>query len=910
MVEHRGADLQVIACAGSGKTESVSRRIAELLVEDARPESIIAFTFTDRAAAELKERIMLRTVDRLGEESLGPVSRMFIGTIHSYCFHLLQDHVPEYGNYDVLDDHRHAGLLSREYRSLGLGKLGRRHWAPIRDFVRTVDVIGNELISPTDLDGTPLGECYRAYRQMLDRYHFLTFPLIISHAVEALEDPVIFERVHGSLRYVVVDEYQDINPAQERLIELLAQVPVELCVVGDDDQSIYQWRGSDVRNILTFTERRLAAVSRSLSTNRRSRPGIIAAANAFARTIPDRLPKKMEPKREAAAPELVPWQAETDVTEAERVAETIEELHDGGHRYRDIGVLFRSVRTSAPPLIEALRARDIPYTCGGRTGLFQHPEIALFGETFAWLVEGDWRDERYGKTRKADLDRIVQGLQAHFRLESSAAGLRRYLEDWKAFLLRGIRPINLIGDFYRLLSHLGADKINVDTAEGSARFGAYARFSKLLADYEHVNRRGKYVGEPDGKRAYRRGRDRGRWYLLGLANYLLHYAKDAYEDFEGEATAELDAVDIVTIHQAKGLEWPVVFLPALVSSRFPTRLAGRRQRWLLPETTFPREKQIRYEGGDAEERRLFYVALTRARECVYLSCFERKKNRFTPSPYLKEVAGGALSRDKPLPLSLLPPTPTGPERPALVTSFSEIASFEECGYRFRLASILGWQQELAVELGYGKAIHHVLRQVAERARATGTIPDPETLEQLVENELYLPFADIPALERMHAAALRLVRRYVEHYEGDLRRVWAVERPFELHVPEGSISGRADIILDEEDGRSGSLAIVDYKVAAETVRKGRYRRQLAVYTAAGRSEGLNVTAAYLHELATGSRTSIDVSDARIRAAAGAMAETVASIRTGEFQPHPAIDRCRQCDFRPICKHRARSSVPAA
>jgi hypothetical protein len=119
---------------------------------------------------------------------------MFVGTIHSYCFRILQDHVPRYGSYDVLDDHRHAGLLSREYRNLGLSRLGPRHWAPIRDFIRTVDVIGNELIDPAELDGTPLGECYQAYREMLDRYHFLTFGLIISCTVEALEDPAIFDR--------------------------------------------------------------------------------------------------------------------------------------------------------------------------------------------------------------------------------------------------------------------------------------------------------------------------------------------------------------------------------------------------------------------------------------------------------------------------------------------------------------------------------------------------------------------------------------------------------------------------------------------------------------------------------------------------------------------------------------------
>ena len=201
VVDCRGSHLQVIACAGSGKTESISRRVASLIAEGADPASIVAFTFTERAAAELKERIVRRVEERMGSDFLDRLGPMFVGTIHSYCFRILQDHVPRYGNYDVLDDHRHAGLLSREYRQLRLSKLGNRHWLPIRDFIRTADVIGNELIDPWRLTGTPLGECYCAYREMLDRYHFLTFSLIISCALEALdEDPAIYDRVHGPLR--------------------------------------------------------------------------------------------------------------------------------------------------------------------------------------------------------------------------------------------------------------------------------------------------------------------------------------------------------------------------------------------------------------------------------------------------------------------------------------------------------------------------------------------------------------------------------------------------------------------------------------------------------------------------------------------------------------------------------------
>jgi DNA helicase-2/ATP-dependent DNA helicase PcrA len=900
VIDHRGSPLQVVACAGSGKTESISRRIAALIAEGTEPSAIVAFTFTERAASELKDRIVHRVEERMGRPFLDRLGPMFVGTIHAYCFRILQDHVPRFGNHDVLDEHRHAGLLSREYRRLNLSSLGARHWGPIQQFLRTADVIANELIDPSSLTGTPVGACYRAYLETLDRYHFLTYGQIIAQAVRAFDDPIVFGRVHGPLRHLVVDEYQDINPAQESLIRKLAAPPVELCVVGDDDQSIYQWRGSDVANILTFARRHRGTATASLEDNRRSRPEIIRAANAFAKTIPDRLPKRMRAKRDPGRNELVAWSAETENDEADRVAETIYRLHRIGYRWRDIAVLYRSVRTSAPPLIDALRARDIPFSCVGRTGLFMQPEIALFGEAFCWLADGEWKDSRYEQSRKADPDLVAYGLHGSFGTRS-AKQIRKYLDDWKAYHLRANKTVNLIGDLYKLLAFLDAQRIDIDTAEGSARFGAFARFSELLADFEHVNRRGRYVIEDGGERVFRGGQDRGVHYFRGLANYLLHYARDAYEDFEGEPAADFDAVDVLTIHQSKGLEWPVVFMPALVDSRFPSRRAGRPQEWLLPESVFPPATRRRYEGGDAEERRLFYVALTRARDVVYLSTFERRTNRFRPSPYLIEVAGDKRPRLKRLPLPDSPGETKEDKPPALEVSYSDLALYDDCGHRYRLGSLFGFQQELAQELGYGKAIHHVLRQIAELARANGTVPELEEVRSLVDAEFYVPFANRPAFERMYQATHRLVRTYIEKHSSDLRRIWAIERPFELHVEAGIVKGRADVILDEERGRIGSLALVDYKVAHDEERDERYRRQLAIYAAAGRGEGLSVEAAYLHELRDGSRHGVDIGDTASREAVCAVEAAVGNIRGGNYPARPEQSKCCACDYERICPH---------
>lgn len=544
----------------------------------------------------------------------------------------------------------------------------------------------------------------------------------------------------------------------------------------------------------------------------------------------------------------------------------------------------------------------MPFHYAGRTGLFLHPDVAILGELFAWFADGEWRDERFGEARAASLEQVVQGLSHQFGAGSELPDLRRYLEDWRRWQLRGTRPVSLVGDYYRLLAYLGSTRIDPGSADAAARIGAWARFSQVLADFEHVHRRGRYVGEGEA-RAFRAGRDRGKPYYQQLHNYLLHYARDAYEDFDGEESVELDAVEILTVHQAKGLEWPVVFLPALVEGRFPSRRSGHSQQWLLPEAIFPADARARHEGSEVEERRLFYVALTRARECVYLSCFERRTNRFRPSPYLQEIAGSALPRVEQLPLPEASKQASGREPDPVDVSFSDLAAFEECGYHYRLGQVFGFQQELAVELGYGRAIHHVLRQVAEAVRAEDALPSLLELESMILREFFLPFADAPAFQRMIQAARRLVRRYVDDSGADLMRLWAVERPFELAVLGGRVNGSADLILDREGGRPDALAVVDYKLANDPIRDDRYRRQLAIYTAAGRGEGLHIDAAWLHDLKDGGRHAVDVSASAVRTAVDAAAASVAAIRAAEFAARPLASRCGRCDFRPLCRHAA-------
>jgi DNA helicase-2/ATP-dependent DNA helicase PcrA len=254
-VAHRGGHMQIIAAAGAGKTEVVSQRVSSLLEAGVPPNGIVAFTFTERAARSLKSRIEERVQQRLGKDLLDGLNGMFVGTIHSYCFQVLQQHVPRYETYDVLDDHRLTAFLTREAYDIGLvPKIHDKLFKAIEIFGVNLDAVENELLRPEQLED-PFREVYERYLVTLEQNRFLTYGQQVAKAVEALNRPEVFAAVHGPLRHLIVDEYQDVNPAQEALIRLLGTKPVHVCVVGDDDQSIYQWRGADVGNIVGFAGR-------------------------------------------------------------------------------------------------------------------------------------------------------------------------------------------------------------------------------------------------------------------------------------------------------------------------------------------------------------------------------------------------------------------------------------------------------------------------------------------------------------------------------------------------------------------------------------------------------------------------------------------------------------------------------
>ena len=894
-VNHRGGHIQIIAAAGSGKTEVVSQRVAALLADGEPPESIIAFTFTEKAAAELKERIRERVTARMGVEATDQLGRLFVGTIHAYCFRMLQTYVPRYETYTPLDANQLTNFLYRQSRIIGITNLTPTDgtFKNIETFQRGIDVIENELI---DVDNLPVGDFKNAvesYYAALDRHQFMSFGTQIVRAVEALADPDVHTAVTSPLRHLVVDEYQDVNPAQERLVELLVKPhgTADVVVVGDDDQAIYQWRGSSVENIVTFANRYPAVAQFSLLTNRRSRPGIVEVANIFARTIPGRIEKQMLPFRDANGPSVaIVRDPGSEADAADEIARQILEFHSKGLPYRDIAILVRG-RAAYPALIRAFSRAGVPVQAGGRSGLFAQLEPEIFGATYAWISDVDWGTAKYGPRQKVTLDRLIDDFCAAFNLPNTMRPkLTTHLEGWKAKALASDFNESLVRDFYSLMELLGVNQWDLSDELTRNRLGTIARFTTVLADYEGISWRARKDQDNPGEQVG--GRSGGAWFYKNLAILLTNYAVGNYDDFAGEEGHLDDAVALGTVHGSKGLEWPVVFLPSLVKKRFPSSMNGRSL--TFPPELLGRFDRQRYEGTDADERRLLYVAMTRARDAVLLSSYSLQDNGHNrgASPYFDEVVDAYNGSGTPTSVA----SKGSPSEADLQITYSELAAFGSCPRSYLLKNELGFMPAIQQELGYGNAVHHTMRVLAERTRATGSAPTAQQVDQLLNSEFFLPYANKASHREMRDKARKLVMRYVNEHSSDLLRTWATERPFELYLDGTVISGRADVIYDNHDGQVGRLAIVDYKTSTG----GQIDPlQLQIYTEAGRREGLDVAGAFIQDLGAEKRHDVPIDTQSISDAERQIIATVDTLRRREFEPRPERQKCKMCDVRQVC-----------
>jgi DNA helicase II / ATP-dependent DNA helicase PcrA len=632
-VTRTAGPLLVLAGAGSGKTRVITHRIVYLLGMGIPPEAIAALTFTNKAAAEMRERVGHLLGDR------ARAARLTMGTFHSLGLEILRAEHKALGlprGFVIYDGADQLGCIRELLRHVDVG--GRRFDA--KAILARISLAKNGFVAPGELrcaEGDEYdeiaAELYPRYQEALRAYAAVDFDDLLTETVRLLDaDERVRDRWRQKFRYVMVDEYQDTNRAQLLLVKHLVSDHGNLCVVGDDDQSIYSWRGADPRNILAFESMFPGAHVVKLEQNYRSTPTILAAANAVIANNAERHDKRLWSERAAGEPVQVAVALDA-VEEARFVAREIERLHgDGVRPWRHFAVLYRSnVQTKV--LEEELRALRVPYIMYGGQQFFERKEVK---DLLAYLrLALNPRDE-------IALRRIInypaRGIGATTVERLASWAQQRAKPMWSALTGAGeleLRPAarDAIASLVAIVGRLS------DALEGG---GVVAAARQLIDDVGLVD--DIRAASPSVTAAQRRldnieslmrslerheQRKPGRGPLL---EYLRMLSLSGPDD-EGSADPG-DKVVLTTLHGAKGLEFPVVFLVGLEEEILP------HARTLMPHVTDVNDPD--HAADVSEERRLAYVGITRAQHTLYLtrSAFRRARGRSaprTPSRFLLEI---------------------------------------------------------------------------------------------------------------------------------------------------------------------------------------------------------------------------------------------------------------------------------
>ncbi len=894
-IEQIDGNLQIIACAGSGKTQVISERVAEIL-ERKRPEgigpaNIVAFTFTDRAAAALKDRISQRIRARLGD--IPGLADLYVGTIHGYCLDLLQRKVPEYFKYQVLTEVQTRLVIDRNSNKCGMGSLGLKRYVDSRRYMDAMNMLREGVVDWKVLAGDKVLTALEMYEALLANKHYLDYTAIMSKAVQLVEtNATLRSEIAGKVRFLIVDEYQDINPLQERLIRALHELGASVCVVGDDDQTLYQFRGTDLSNILDFRQRYPQVRSVTISENFRSSEGVVEVARQLITRNIRRLPKKMEAggTQPFTRGDILCQTFDDPEQEAKFIATQISNMiglpwkdtptsKPRGLSYSDFAVLFRSVKNNGGPVLEALKRAHIPAVIVGYNNLFDRPEISACVSLFAFMA---------GQAEEPALRASWQAAGVGFTEQSWSAGVSIMTDRRKWPVTERRTLYTLQRTFLDFLEALKLREEKIPSADGEVIFYNLGKFSQVISDYEQVH----FHSEPAEKHR-------------SFYQYLIYQAPDYYaEGAQDQALAKPDAVQVMNIHQAKGLEWPVVFIPALLKNRFPAAGVGGATVWnIVPKQAILNAAE--YKGGIEEERRILYVALTRSQR--YLCCswapIPGKNHRYEhPSAFIGELTRTerVLTR---IPHRNDPPRIAAQPRTAIVNlalSFSQFKYFQECPYQFKVRFLYGFNAPLEEALGFGKSQHDALAEIHQRSLA-GQIPEDADVPAIVERHLHVPFAYAALRQTLRDAAVRNVQRYLKENRPNLTRLQHAEQIIELDLGDGIIvNGRIDLIRNLD---TGQIAVVDFKSNERSQDEDVSRVQLHIYTLGYKAlTGRAADLVEVHELEKG-RVIVreEVNPELERQTLAGVRRAAGALRTNTLPRLPVWgDACKKCDFRGICR----------
>ncbi len=949
-VGHGEGPMLIVAGAGTGKTQVISRRIAWLIsTKKARPEQILALTFTDKAASEMTGR-----VDELVPYGFTGTT---VSTFHSFCDALVREHAVELGLTGQLRVEQPAEILVflREH----LFEMGLKRYLPLgapdthlKALVNVFDRARDEDVSPAgylawaerfaaeahDDDTRDRAEAelekaraYAAYQRLLLEHGRIDFGSQISLALRLLrERPHVRRLVQDRFRWLLVDEFQDTNHVQFELVKLLAGERANLTVVGDDDQSIYRFRGAKVENLLGFLEVYPTAKTVLLKRNYRSGQGILDVAHRAVKfNDPGRLEaqdarrfdKRLESQRDI--PGVVEHRVfATGGDEADEIAaEIAAAVAKGERRAGEFAVLART-HGHLDPFALALRAHGVPFQRRSARGLYERPEVQLCLNVLRTLA-----DPRDGSAAYGLLGDPLFGMPPTDVLELTATAQRT-----KRPLLKLARAARDSGAGLSDDAHLALARI-VELWDRLAELATRRPTSEVL--YAFVTESGLLgqLSQDESAESIERVQNLDK--LFGIVKrvgpllksdrvpeFIVHLDLliEAGDDPQAAvAEPDDDAVQMLTAHNAKGLEFPVVYAVNLVEARFPTTNRGSAMPFPPELTHGPTDPTVDHMR---EERRLFYVACTRAKERLVLAHasdyggkMTTKMSRFVaealdlpapPKRARKSANAESIHRHAPVAdEAATPPKPLAPGEP-LKLSHGEIDDFLTCPLKYRFAHVVQVPLGSDPRAMYGIAIHHAIRIYLQHRLKGLPIESKDVVAAFDAAWSSEGFFSLEHEERRQEEGRAALRAFVEREAAGGRVPLAVEMDFEFKVGLDRVTGRWDRIDETPDG----IVLVDYKTgdvsdpdkAVERAKKSLKEEQLGLYALAYReTRRVNPARAQLHFVGSGVVGEVAIEEEHYALALERVRVAAAGIRAGEFPPAPDQRKCGDCPYSRFCTH---------
>lgn len=878
-----GGHTMVFAGPGTGKTYCIEQELWRLLrQENVPPEQLLVTTFTNKAADELRLRVHSTLRKNNVKEADAILQRLAISTIHSFCFRLISrfHHHALFlkGTFSPMDTTQRMLFLFRHGHALNVfpiyedWKEARRQesqWSP-SDLFHFYAYVGEiyDFLSEDVLRGVEPGLRHRylqiihnrggntvderiiarypAYWQLIQDEGFLDHSMQLAYAEALLDDPQVRRHVQGTYRHVLVDEYQDTNPIQDRIFRAIVGNCGHLFAVGDDDQSIYAFRGADVRNATEFPKRWPGTHIRKLEENRRSTQALLAAFSELIAHNKARQAKSLHTKNAAGVP---PWRLEAEEARlADELAKLLDTMHRSGaiENWRDVAILFRSLNQTVPRYLEALHGRGIPAQVSGDHRFLKEPVVRSFLETLKMLVDGPPAPTRRQRKHRAWFEAL------DINDYEKIAGLMR---GWHERLTAG-RYKSFLDLFYAMLHDSGA-------VESNALLPAMGRLSAFMADAESQLRSPK---------------------IIKRLSFFNSYAAAVSSAYEGPEEHSQDAVSLMTIHKAKGLEFPVVVIgdanEGSLPAHFPINIRTRLRRDLAGiETRLDPEE---------EERRTLYVGMTRARAYLILAAAKGKA-----SPFLSEFRHDPAPTDGPIPKFTVDAygKRSRPE-PPFHEHHSAIYNYHFCPRRYLLESRYGFAGRPITPLRTGQSLHRAL-EIYHRLRRDKEQVTADRRELIFERAWLRPRSK-EAANAERNELFRVFREYVAQWEAGEQerglRTIEVERPFFVAEGRGVLTGRIDLVRECE----GRLEIVEFKYHRNPMLPDYPRRQLEHYSLAYPTEEPALVVHYLKEAQEESISRRPPEPVREE-----LDSVFNSIARREFDAKPAKRTCRLCPVRFAC-----------